>query len=60
MNLLLDSDAVSRGLRRVAGEIVERHRGVDKLVLVGIRRGGVYVANQLGAWLKQLEDDQSK
>jgi pyrimidine operon attenuation protein/uracil phosphoribosyltransferase len=57
MNLLLDSDAVSRGLRRVAGEIVERHRGVDKLVLVGIRRGGVYVATQLGDWLRQLEDD---
>ncbi len=41
MRVLLDSDAVARGLRRVAGEIVERHRGIENLILIGVRRGGV-------------------
>lgn len=55
MHVLLDQEAVARGLRRVAGEIVERHRGVGNLLLVGIRRGGVHVAEQLEHWLKELE-----
>jgi pyrimidine operon attenuation protein/uracil phosphoribosyltransferase len=57
MKLLLDSEAVSRGLRRVAGEIVERHRGTHNLILIGVRRGGVAVAMELRARLKELEGD---
>jgi len=55
MRELLDADSVSRGLRRVAGEIVERARGVEGLVLVGVRRGGIPVARELARWLKELE-----
>ncbi|HLV22573.1 MAG TPA: bifunctional pyr operon transcriptional regulator/uracil phosphoribosyltransferase PyrR [Polyangiaceae bacterium] len=55
MRVVLDQEAVSRGLRRVAGEIVERHRGTDGLVLVGIRRGGVPLAQQIADWILQLE-----
>ena len=47
MRVLLDPDAVARGLRRVADEIIERHRGVDDLVVVGVRRGGISIARQL-------------
>ena len=55
MNLLLDSEAVNRGLCRVAGEIVERHRGTRNLFLIAVRRGGIPVATRLLDWLKQLE-----
>lgn len=51
MRTLLDPADADRGLRRLAGEIVERHRGTDKLLLVGIRRGGVPVAERLAALL---------
>lgn len=55
MQEVLDQEAVSRGLRRIAGELVERHRGASDLVLVGIRRGGVPVAQELSRWLLELE-----
>jgi pyrimidine operon attenuation protein/uracil phosphoribosyltransferase len=55
MRTLLDAGEVSRGLRRVAGEIVERHRGAEGLVLVGIRRGGVPLARELARWIRELE-----
>ncbi len=55
MRLLLDSDDVSRGLRRVAGELLERHHGADKLVLLGIRRGGVPVSCELASWIEKLD-----
>jgi len=47
MRTLLSPQDAERGLRRLAGEIIERHRGVERLLLVGIRRGGVAVADWL-------------
>jgi len=55
MQVLIDSDGVDRGLRRLAGEIAERTRGAHGLVLVGVRRGGVPVAERLARWLRELE-----
>src|SRR5687767_10629380 len=55
MTLLLDADAVTRGLRRVAGEIAERQRGTEALVLIGIRRGGVPLVRELRRWIVELE-----
>lgn len=55
MRTLIDSEGVSRGLRRVAGEIVERHRGVSQLVIVAVRRGGIGPAREIQRWLRELE-----
>jgi len=55
MRELLDAESVDRGLRRVAGEILERHPGQQNLVLLGIRRGGVPLARRIGYWIEQLE-----
>jgi pyrimidine operon attenuation protein/uracil phosphoribosyltransferase len=55
MRVLLDADGVARGLRRVAGEIAERHQGADELVIVAIRRGGIAIAEELVRWLRELE-----
>lgn len=55
MRTLLDPESVARGLRRIAGEIVERHAGAPDLVLVAVRRGGIAVAQALAKWLTELE-----
>jgi pyrimidine operon attenuation protein/uracil phosphoribosyltransferase len=55
MKVLLDPEGVTRGLRRVAGEIVERQRGAEGLVLIGVRRGGVPLAQELARWIQTLE-----
>ena len=55
MRTLLDPESVARGLRRMAGEIIERHAGAPDLVLVAIRRGGLAVAAALAHWLGELE-----
>lgn len=57
MRVLLDASSVARGLNRVAGQIIERHGGVAGLVLVGVRRGGVRIAEDLQVCLRQLEGD---
>lgn len=55
MRVVLDADEVSRGLRRIAGEIAERHPHLEDLVLIGIRRGGVPLAQRLAERLVELE-----
>lgn len=52
---LLDSIAIERALKRIAHEIVERNKGVDNVVLLGIARGGVPIAEQLYKNILKIE-----
>ena len=44
---IMDEAGVRRALRRISFEIAEKNRGVDNVVLVGIRRRGVSVAKEI-------------
>jgi pyrimidine operon attenuation protein/uracil phosphoribosyltransferase len=52
---IVDADGLRRIITRIAHEIVERNKGVDDLVLVGIRRRGVPLANRIGQKIKEFE-----
>jgi pyrimidine operon attenuation protein / uracil phosphoribosyltransferase len=52
---LMSAEDVGRALRRMAHEIVERNSGVDRVVLVGLQRGGVAIAEALGTHLAEIE-----
>jgi pyrimidine operon attenuation protein/uracil phosphoribosyltransferase len=52
---VLDERAMSRALQRMASEVVERCHGTDGLVLVGIQRRGVELAERLGALINRAE-----
>jgi len=53
---ILDQEAISRSLMRIAHEILERSKGTADLCLVGIRSRGVYLANRLADYIKKIED----
>jgi pyrimidine operon attenuation protein/uracil phosphoribosyltransferase len=55
MRVLIDAETAGRGIRRMAGEIVERARGAKALALVGIRRGGVPIVAKLAEHIEELE-----
>jgi pyrimidine operon attenuation protein/uracil phosphoribosyltransferase len=52
---VMSAPDVTRALTRIAHEIVERNHGVDQLVLVGLQRGGVWIADELAATLGTIE-----
>jgi len=52
---LLDANQMHRVIRRMAGEVVERNRGVADLMLVGIRTRGVPLAERLAAEIEAME-----
>ncbi|MCX8072964.1 MAG: bifunctional pyr operon transcriptional regulator/uracil phosphoribosyltransferase PyrR [Candidatus Binatia bacterium] len=45
--VVLDARGIDRALTRIAHEIVERNKGVEDLVLIGIRSRGVHLAERL-------------
>jgi pyrimidine operon attenuation protein/uracil phosphoribosyltransferase len=47
IKIVMDSDGIDRCLTRIAYEILEKNKGKENLVLVGIRTGGVYLAERL-------------
>jgi pyrimidine operon attenuation protein/uracil phosphoribosyltransferase len=50
----MDASRLGRTLARVAHEIVERNRGLEKLAFVGIRTRGVPLARRLAASVKDI------
>ena len=48
---------VHRALSRIAHEIVEKNHGSDNLVIVGLQRGGVWIAQALAAKISQIEPE---
>lgn len=52
---VLDNDDVSRVIRRISHEILERNKGSAGLTLVGVRTRGVYLARRLAATIGEIE-----
>lgn len=53
---LLDKNEIERAIMRIAHEIIERNKGTERLCLVGIQRGGVYLANRISGKIKAIEN----
>lgn len=52
---ILDKDGIRRALTRIAHEILEKNAGTEDLVLIGIRRRGVPLAQRIAAKIKEIE-----
>ena len=52
---LLTKDDIGRALTRIAHEILERHRGVNGLLLVGIHTRGVPLAQRIAQKIRAVE-----
>ncbi len=53
--LVLGPDDVRRAITRMAHEIIERNRGLDGVAVVGLQRGGVWLAEALAAEIARIE-----
>ena len=52
---IIDSEGLRRIITRIAHEIVERNKGTDDLVLVGVQRRGVPLADRMAERIKEFE-----
>ncbi|HKB80771.1 MAG TPA: bifunctional pyr operon transcriptional regulator/uracil phosphoribosyltransferase PyrR [Thermoanaerobaculia bacterium] len=52
---LLDASRMNRAIRRMAIEVVERNRGIDDLIIVGIRSRGVPIGERIAREITEME-----
>lgn len=56
MKELLDASMMRRSLVRMSHEIIERNKGVENIVLVGIKNKGVPIAKRLQEFINHFEE----
>lgn len=53
---IMDADGIRRAVTRIAHEIVEKNKGTDDLVLIGIRTRGVPIAERIHKRISEFEN----
>ena len=53
---IMDADGIRRALIRIAHEITEKNKGVEKVALVGIRTRGVPLAARIAEEIQKIEN----
>ncbi|WP_062231659.1 bifunctional pyr operon transcriptional regulator/uracil phosphoribosyltransferase PyrR [Fictibacillus sp. FJAT-27399] len=53
--VIMDEQAIRRALTRIAHEIIERNKGIENVVLVGIKTRGEYLAKRLAERIQNIE-----
>ncbi len=55
---IMDESAVSRAITRISHEIIEKNKGIENLVLIGIQRRGVPLAKRIADRIKSVENSE--
>ncbi|KFM92850.1 bifunctional protein pyrR [Bacillus paralicheniformis] len=55
---MLDEQAIRRALTRIAHEMIERNKGMNNCILVGIKTRGIYLAKRLAERIEQIEGNK--
>ncbi|MFD0960283.1 bifunctional pyr operon transcriptional regulator/uracil phosphoribosyltransferase PyrR [Paenibacillus chungangensis] len=53
--IIMDEAAIRRALTRIAHEIVEKNKGIENCVIVGIRTRGIYLAERIAERIAEIE-----
>ena len=54
-NIVMSVDDVRRAITRIAHEIIEREQGSARLAIVGLQRGGAWLADAIAAAINSIE-----
>lgn len=53
---VVDALTMKRAIMRITYEIIERHQGIENVVLIGIKTRGIFIAQRIAQRLKELEN----
>jgi pyrimidine operon attenuation protein/uracil phosphoribosyltransferase len=54
-HVIMDEIGIRRALTRIAHEILEKNKGIDDVILAGIRTRGVFLAKRIAGILQTIE-----
>lgn len=53
---IVDSNGLSRTMTRLAHEIIEKNKGTEGLVIIGLRTRGDFIARRIALKIQEIED----
>ncbi len=57
-SVLMDDKAIKRTLTRISHEIIEKNKGTENLVILGIKSRGVPLANRIAELINMFEGEE--
>jgi pyrimidine operon attenuation protein/uracil phosphoribosyltransferase len=55
VRVIMDETAIRRALTRIAHEILEKNKGIEDCILIGIRTRGIYIARRIAERIQEIE-----
>ena len=52
---LMDEKAIARAITRISHEIIEKNKGVEDVILIGVKTRGVPIASRIATRIEQIE-----
>lgn len=52
---LMDEKAIARAITRISHEIIEKNKGIEDVILIGIKTRGIPIANRIATRIEQIE-----
>lgn len=52
---LMDEKAIARAITRISHEIIEKNKGVEDVILIGVKTRGVPIASRIAIRIEQIE-----
>lgn len=53
---IMDHDSIERAITRISHEIIEKNKGTENLIIVGIGKKGIPFAEKLGKRISEIEE----
>lgn len=54
-NIVMNNETLKRTLRRLSYEIIEKHKNLDNVILMGIKNKGVIIATIIASMIQDIE-----
>ncbi len=55
---IMDELSIKRAITRISNEIIERNKGIEDIILVGIKTRGIPLANRISEKIKEIEGEK--
>ena len=52
---IMDEKAIARAITRISHEIIEKNKGIENVILIGIKTRGIPLANRIANKIEQIE-----
>lgn len=58
MKILMDEQAIKRAVTRISHEIIEKNKGIDNIIIMGVKTRGIPLAKRIARKIQEIENQE--